>query len=215
MARSEYHSNTRQRILEVAVRAFSESGYEGTSIRTIVAQAGTNIASVNYHFGGKKALYEAVLKSVFAALSDDIDECIGLEGCDDLIGDPIRTFALRRILKGFHVHKDGPPRLLGWEIISGRLTGKNILEERMTVMEECMTSFLTPLFPPEITPSQKFLLARWFLAATMPPPPVIHAIRDKLGNSPDQIELERIAGPLADAAVGGLKAMIDALAKAN
>lgn len=46
-----------ERLLDAAEELFSEKGFDGTSIRDITAAAECNIASVNYHFGGKDKLY--------------------------------------------------------------------------------------------------------------------------------------------------------------
>ncbi|MBN2706762.1 MAG: CerR family C-terminal domain-containing protein [Deltaproteobacteria bacterium] len=53
---------TRQRLLESAAIIFSEKGYANTSVAEICDHAEANIASVNYHFRSKEALYLAVLK---------------------------------------------------------------------------------------------------------------------------------------------------------
>ena len=53
---------TRERILDAAVALFAASGYEATAVRAIVQRAGTNLNSINYHFGGKLGLYKAVLQ---------------------------------------------------------------------------------------------------------------------------------------------------------
>jgi len=53
---------TRERLLEVAERLFSERGFAATSVRHITAEAGCNLAAVNYHFGGKDQLYEEVFR---------------------------------------------------------------------------------------------------------------------------------------------------------
>ena len=52
--------NTRQRILESACRAFAERGFRDTTIAMICQAAEANIAAVNYYFGSKEKLYEAV-----------------------------------------------------------------------------------------------------------------------------------------------------------
>ena len=59
---------TRSKIIKAAIRIFAEDGYEGASIRHIVARADVNQAAINYHFGGKEGLYRAVLKSALEAL---------------------------------------------------------------------------------------------------------------------------------------------------
>ena len=51
--------DTKTRLLEAAADAFAEKGYGPTTVRDIVARAGANLASVNYHFGDKAALYQA------------------------------------------------------------------------------------------------------------------------------------------------------------
>lgn len=47
---------TRAAIIEAALRAFGERGFDGASIRAIAAAANTNVASISYHFGGKDGL---------------------------------------------------------------------------------------------------------------------------------------------------------------
>ena len=56
---------TRQQILKAAVALFAERGYDGTSVRSIVAKARVNQAAINYHFKGKDGLYAEVLKIAF------------------------------------------------------------------------------------------------------------------------------------------------------
>ena len=54
--------DTRERILDVAERLFGERGFPATPLRDITAEAGVNIASVNYHFGSKEGLLAEVLE---------------------------------------------------------------------------------------------------------------------------------------------------------
>jgi AcrR family transcriptional regulator len=61
-------AQTRQQLLEVAGRVFAEQGYARATSKQICEQAGTNIAAVNYHFGGKDGLYAAVLEEAHARL---------------------------------------------------------------------------------------------------------------------------------------------------
>lgn len=53
-------SETVERILDVAEQLFAEKGFAETSLRLITSKAGVNLAAVNYHFGSKKALIQAV-----------------------------------------------------------------------------------------------------------------------------------------------------------
>ena len=54
-------AETKERILDTAEQLFMEHGYEATSLRAITAAAGANLAAVNYHFGTKEELFQAVL----------------------------------------------------------------------------------------------------------------------------------------------------------
>ena len=54
------HTDTKDRILDVAERLFAEQGFANTPLRKITAQAGANLAAVNYHFQSKDALIQAV-----------------------------------------------------------------------------------------------------------------------------------------------------------
>jgi AcrR family transcriptional regulator len=53
---------TRTRILDAAEELFMQLGFEGTSMRQLTARASVNLAAVNYHFGSKDALIEAVFR---------------------------------------------------------------------------------------------------------------------------------------------------------
>jgi AcrR family transcriptional regulator len=53
---------TEKRILLAAERLFAERGVDAVSLRAVMAAAGTNVASVHYHFGSKDALLEALVK---------------------------------------------------------------------------------------------------------------------------------------------------------
>jgi AcrR family transcriptional regulator len=52
---------TRERIIDVAVRFIARNGARGTSLNDIAAEAGVSQAGLLYHFGSKEALLNAVL----------------------------------------------------------------------------------------------------------------------------------------------------------
>jgi len=53
--------SARERIIEAAREELSARGFEASSVRTIAHAAGVTAAMINYYFGGKRALYDAVL----------------------------------------------------------------------------------------------------------------------------------------------------------
>src|SRR4029077_14304085 len=52
---------TRLSILDAAERSFTESGFDGVSLRTITERAGVDLALANYHFGTKENLLHEVI----------------------------------------------------------------------------------------------------------------------------------------------------------
>ena len=53
---------TRTRILDVAEELFMQHGFAATSMRLLTSTAHVNLAAVNYHFGSKDALIEALFR---------------------------------------------------------------------------------------------------------------------------------------------------------
>ena len=55
---------TRNQLLEAGLLLFGRYGYESVSTRQLSQEAGTNIAAIAYHFGGKRELYRAILQQL-------------------------------------------------------------------------------------------------------------------------------------------------------
>jgi AcrR family transcriptional regulator len=69
--KTEGHAHsTRERLLEAAERLFFKKGYEGVSVRDLTDMAGTNIASINYHFKGKDNLYREVFRQRLSRMAE-------------------------------------------------------------------------------------------------------------------------------------------------
>jgi AcrR family transcriptional regulator len=73
--------DTRDRLLDIAATLFAAHGYRGASVRSICNHARANPGAVSYHFGGKKRLYQMVLRRAASTLAastrpdpDAIDE---------------------------------------------------------------------------------------------------------------------------------------------
>lgn len=63
--------DTKSRILDAAEELFMEYGFEATSLRLITTAAGVNLAAVNYHFGSKEELFQAVLTRRLDPMNQD------------------------------------------------------------------------------------------------------------------------------------------------
>lgn len=53
--------SARESLLDAAEALFAENGFDGVSLRHLTQTAGTNLASVNYHFGSKQELFAEVV----------------------------------------------------------------------------------------------------------------------------------------------------------
>jgi len=62
-------NETQTRILDVAEELFMQHGFEGASMRMLTARAEVNLAAINYHFGSKDALIEAVFRRRLDAMN--------------------------------------------------------------------------------------------------------------------------------------------------
>lgn len=58
---AESNRPTRDHLLDSAELLFATNGIQATSVRDITRAAGTNLASINYHFGSKEGLVRAVV----------------------------------------------------------------------------------------------------------------------------------------------------------
>jgi AcrR family transcriptional regulator len=67
------NSETVDKILHAATLLFAERGFAETSLRTITSMADVNLASVNYHFGSKKALVQAVFTRFLAPFCEVLE----------------------------------------------------------------------------------------------------------------------------------------------
>ncbi len=63
---------TRKRILDAACEVFAEKGYQSAKVADICHRAGANIASVNYYFGDKAALYIEAWQETFKKCSSPL-----------------------------------------------------------------------------------------------------------------------------------------------
>jgi AcrR family transcriptional regulator len=99
---SEY---TRNSIITAAVHLLAEKGYQGTSVRDIVAKARVNQAAINYHFKGKDGLYLELLKTAFEKLTEQ-------SGFDPL---KLKSLSREEALRSF-VHQQLRPLLFRDEL---------------------------------------------------------------------------------------------------
>ncbi|WP_207533512.1 TetR/AcrR family transcriptional regulator [Desertivirga arenae] len=87
----------KDQILIAAEKLFSQSGFDGTSTRAIANEAGVNLAMLNYYFGSKDGVYNAVVekrlgdfRQILSSISEEnISSWDKLKKCVDVYADRI------------------------------------------------------------------------------------------------------------------------------
>jgi AcrR family transcriptional regulator len=94
---------TKDRILDAAERLFARQGVEATSLRAITAQAGVNLAAVNYHFQSKESLLHAVIARRLNPVNEKrlamLDACEEAAGGGQLPLDEVLDALLRPVFE--------------------------------------------------------------------------------------------------------------------
>lgn len=71
--RAQQKERTRARILECALDAFAEKGFEGATVREIAAAAGVNHGLIKYHFKDKDNLWKAAVTFLFDRMHREME----------------------------------------------------------------------------------------------------------------------------------------------
>ncbi|NND69602.1 MAG: TetR/AcrR family transcriptional regulator [Halioglobus sp.] len=72
--RATQTQETRGKILDSALKEFSEKGFDGASVRDISAAAGVNHGLIKYHFKNKDNLWKCAVDFLFQRLNDEMVE---------------------------------------------------------------------------------------------------------------------------------------------
>jgi AcrR family transcriptional regulator len=127
---------------------FAENGFDRASVREITRRATVNQAAINYHFGGKEALYREVLRLAFAALNDAsllTEDAIGRVTRDEAVRLFVRqqvTPLLKRGQIGHYL------RIFAWETLAPTSIWRDfIASEKLPILdqaEKIVRRFLSP-----------------------------------------------------------------------
>lgn len=134
--------DTKDRLLDAALRLFGERGFEGTTLRAVARHAGTSVSAANYHFGSKEALLQAALLRRLEPLNGR-----RLEALDALErragGEPV---ALEAVVDAFLRPGFEVDRRFGGD----RATFRNVAAQLYTDPHDTMISLKSRLFEPVI-----------------------------------------------------------------
>jgi AcrR family transcriptional regulator len=130
---------TKRRLLQAAIRLFSQKGYHGVSVDEIVAAAKSNKRMVYHYYGSKNDIYLAALMEVLGRLESTEFQAVVAKGRADQ--------QLRELLVAYFKFLDANPefyRLVLWENLehgrhmarSAAKLSKNPFMERFRIIIE-------------------------------------------------------------------------------
>jgi len=202
--RQGHDTETRERLLSTAERLFAERGFSKVTIREICRSARANVAAVNYHFNGKKGLYDEVVRSAIKTMqstTDSIREAGSGRPADDQLAAYISIF-LRRVVaaRDSWIHQlmmrelsDPTPAL--------DLVMKKVVQPRMAYLREVLASmFSCESHDPRVERCAMSVQAQCLALLSHP----VAALRPK---SMTERELDLMAKHIAQFSLGGVRAI--------
>lgn len=84
-----------QRLLDLALAAFAERGYDGTSVRDVCRRAGVSHNLVHERYGSKEAFWYAAVDHGFRSLAEDLVEAAAAADPDEFA--QLRAILLRYV----------------------------------------------------------------------------------------------------------------------
>ncbi len=151
------NDDTRQRILNAAGEAFSEKGFQATTVREICRRAGVNLAAVNYHFGDKDRLYQEAIRHAHTKRTAQVPmpEWSADTPAEVRLREFIMTMATR--LVGEHEqawHHD----LMMREVLHPTAATRSLVEDFIGPHFRMLLGILSELVPPETPQSVLYRL---------------------------------------------------------
>jgi AcrR family transcriptional regulator len=195
---------TRERIMKAAGRLFAERGYDGTSIRAIVAKARVNQAAINYHFDGKDGLYREVLRDAFRALTED--QLAHGQDTRAVSRDEALAAFIRRQLRPLSARDElsRHMRIFNWETVRPTAAFKSLMSEEAAPFMGLAVD-LVRRFLPSADQRTLMVAAIWMIGQCS----VFLRNREQLAAPPtslvlDESSVEWLSGLISGWIVGGL-----------
>jgi AcrR family transcriptional regulator len=195
---------TRNKIIRAAARIFAEAGYDGASIRNIVARADVNQAAISYHFGSKEGLYRAVLKIALEALQADASTA---PAPAELAREAALRAFIRRQLRPMLARDELSQylRIFNWETVRPTPAFRKFVAEEAGPYLAGAAALVRRFLPPDATDKQAVLGALWlFGQCSIFVRNCEQLARPPLGFKVDRKFVDGLGGTLAEWAAGGL-----------
>lgn len=198
--------STKERLLKAAGEIFAEKGFRDATVAEICEMADANIAAVNYHFGDKESLYDAVWRHAFDVtrttypLDEGLPEKPSME-------DYLFSYANSILHRIFCEDEAGLfPKLLHREMAAPTLALDRIAEETLFPQNKFMGTAIEDALGKQLSEQQLRLCMQSVIGQC-----VFYnfsrPMRERLlgKTSLTKEEIERIARHIATFSIGGLK----------
>lgn len=203
--------NTQEELLKAAAAVFAQKGFQNANVADICRKANANIASINYHFGGKKKLYLKVLDYA----SDLADQEFPLFLDATAVPNP-QDRLIAFILGHFRrVSFDNPSgffsRILVHEMTNPSFAHHLIMQKNISRMREYLDALLREILPAGI-PDSFVWVCHFNIVSLFTFPMIMRAVhhprmKNKSLSPPEPEEMAKSAALFA---AGGISAIIQA-----
>jgi AcrR family transcriptional regulator len=115
-AAPQANGSTPDALIHAGRSLFARRGYDGCSVRAITHEAGANLGAITYHFGSKRGLYDAVVRSCMEPFAERVIAVA--EGKGDPLG------RLSAVVRAYFDHlwsNPDLPFLMMQELAAGRM----------------------------------------------------------------------------------------------
>lgn len=164
--------DTVKSILNAAEELFSERGFAETSLRNITTRAGVNLAAVNYHFGSKKALIQAVFARFLTPFCQELEAELQQIQQTNKHSPTVQELLLllaKTALKSGHSHPERLGmfmRLLGLAYSQGQGHLRRFLQKEYAPVFKSFMQILTQVTP-NLSHEERFWRIHFMLGATV------------------------------------------------
>lgn len=150
--------DTRRRMMHAAGPIFAEKGCDGATVREICAAAGTNIASINYHFGDKESLYHETVKLAHMLRLEQVPPPRVSEGATP--EQRLRQFIELMLTRMLGRHElDWQNRLMMRELLEPTAACEPLVEEFIRPQLNQLLAVLDELLPADTPPHRRYQTA--------------------------------------------------------